>query len=205
MFFLNRCSPGNEYNDLLLEFWTWHMFLLWNQNKIWCELIWWCGLRLNFDLPYFFSWGAFNLNQSCRDDFFVMGFGFCHVIQVQSSSGFYFLAAKIFVSWLVGRGQLGGMTESLRYLSYSREASPIGPPTSQGLLYGLLGTQLEGRSSFLMGKRRLLLFCRTNKLHWKITIHFSFHGINHLGIRSFLLVLLCRVSLISAPFLHTYR
>lgn len=126
--FLNRCSPGNEYNDLLLKFWTWHMFLLWNQNKIWCELIWWCGLGLNFDLPYFFSWGAFNLNQSCRDDFFVMGFGFCHVIQVQSSSGFYFLPTKIFVSWLVGRGQLGGMTESLRYLSYSREAYPIGPP-----------------------------------------------------------------------------
>ena len=56
------------------------------------------GFALNFDLPYFFGRGASNLNQSCRDDFSVMGFGFCHVIQVQSSSGFYFLPAKILVS-----------------------------------------------------------------------------------------------------------
>lgn len=112
-----------------------------------------------------------------------MGLGFCHVIQVQSSSGFYFLPAKIFVCWLVGPGQLGGMTESLRYLSYSSEASPIGPPTGRGLLYGPSGTQLEGGSPFLMGKLRLLLFCLTYK--WTITIYPNFLGVNHLSIKAF--------------------
>lgn len=145
------------------------MFLQWIKTRV--DVLSSAGFGLNFDLPYFFSRGASNLNQSCRDDFFVMGFGFCHVIQVQSSSGFYFLPAKIFVSWLVGRGQLGGMTESLRYLSYSREASPIGPPTGRGLLYGPPGTQLEGGNSFLMGKLRLLLFSPTNKLCWTVTIY----------------------------------
>lgn len=154
------------------------MFLLRNPNIIWHALLWWCRPSLNFDLPYFPSRGASNSNQSCRVDFFVMGLGFCHVIQVQSSSGFYFLPAKIFVSWLVGRGQLGGMTESLRYLSYSGEASPIGPPTGRGLLYGPAGTQLEGGSSFLMGKLRLFLFCPTNKLHLTITIYPNLLEIN---------------------------
>ena len=48
------------------------------------------------------------------------------------------------VPWLVGEGQLGGMTEGLRYLSCRGESSLIGPFSVLGLLYGPLGAQLEG-------------------------------------------------------------
>ena len=38
------------------SFWTWHVFLLRNQNKIWCELLLrWCGLHLNLWLALLFS------------------------------------------------------------------------------------------------------------------------------------------------------
>lgn len=63
------------------------------------------------------------------------------------------------------------MTESLRYLSYSREASPIGPPAGRGLLYGPLGTQLERGSLFLMGKLRFTLFCPTHAVRGIQNIH----------------------------------
>lgn len=137
----------------------------------------------NFWLALLFSQGASNLNQSCRDDFFMMSLGFCHVIQVQGSSGFDFLPTKIPVPWLVGQGQLGWMTESLRYLSWSREASPIGPSVGLGLLYGPWGTQLEGGNSFLMGKLRLLLYCLINKLDLQLQWYSGSTGISHFNIK----------------------
>lgn len=69
----------------------------WKQDLKRAPLVAWAPSHS--DLPYFLS--ALNLKQSCQDDFFVTAFGFCHVIQVQSSSGFYFLRAKISASWLV--------------------------------------------------------------------------------------------------------
>lgn len=44
------------------KFETWHMFLWWNKNKIWHAVLC-CGLRLNFDLPYFSGRGESNLNK----------------------------------------------------------------------------------------------------------------------------------------------
>lgn len=60
------------------------------------------------------------------------------------------------------------------------------PPIGRGLCYGPLGTQLEGGSSFLMGKLRLLLFCPTNKLNLTITIYPNFLEINHRTVSVFL-------------------
>lgn len=43
-----------EMNKMTCKrFWNRHMFLLWNQNKIWRALLRWRGFSLNFDLPYF--------------------------------------------------------------------------------------------------------------------------------------------------------
>lgn len=43
-----------EMNKMICKkFWTLHKFLLWNENKIWCKVLCWCGFSLNFDLPYF--------------------------------------------------------------------------------------------------------------------------------------------------------
>lgn len=110
---------------------------------------------------------ASNFNQSYPDDCAEMGLEFWHVIRVLSSSGFYFLSTDVCEPWLVKWDQRERMTESQRYLSWSREASPVGP-SGQGLPYGPSGAQLEGGREFITNGKLKPLSCPTNKLHWSI-------------------------------------
>lgn len=98
--------------------------LLWNRcsNESVCEDLW--GV-LNPNC-------ASNFNQSYPDDCAEMGLEFWHAIRAPSSSGFYFLSTDVCEPGLVKWDRRERMTESQRYLSWSREASPVGP-SGQGL------------------------------------------------------------------------
>lgn len=75
---------------------------------------------------------TFNFNHSYPDDCAEMDLKSWHVIRVPSSSGFYYLSTDGCEPWLVKWDLRERMTESQRYLSWSREASPVGP-SGQGL------------------------------------------------------------------------
>lgn len=111
------------------------------------------------------------------------GLEFWHAIRLPSSSGFYFLSTDVYELWLVKWDRRERMTESQRYLSWSREASPVGP-SGQGLPDGPSGAQLEGGSSSLMESWSLFHVQRINYTE-ALIIHPDSIQINHRSIAVF--------------------